>query len=89
MEGEKANSTLAIENSQVLRQAANRQWDQFMSTVKRKGAKTAEWQTSFMSWSVLENWRRAMVYQSFAYYELEQAAWRKEQEEMERKVELS
>lgn len=86
MNGEKACSTLAIENSQVLRQAANRKWEEYLKLSRQRGS---DWQAALYSKLVLENWRRAMMYQSFEYSDLERKAWLKEQEEMKRKFWLS
>lgn len=86
MEGDKPCSILAIENSNVLRQAANRKWDEYLRLSRQRGS---DWQAALYSKLVLENWRRAMMYQSFEYSDLEKAAWLKEREEMFRKVGLS
>lgn len=86
MEGDKPCSTLAIENSNVLRKAANRQWDEYLKLSRQRGS---DWQAALYSMLVLQNWRRAMMYQSFEYSDLEKAAWLREREEMFRKAGLS
>lgn len=73
-----SRSVQAIENSQVLRSAANRKWEEL-----RKLSWSPAWQQTWMEYQVLENFRHAAMQQSFQYAEEDNAKWKAEMAAMQ------